>query len=195
MNNEHFYDDRSPDEINALLFSKGLRPCPHSHHSSDEEFAGCTSRKKTNFTFTTDDQEFLRAVGISVEPTFDDARLALAQRIAKHQAPVQVSVAPDAARLALSRRYSEESLTAVAMDFNAEPAHDDTKRPDIDNAPSAGDCDEPNYMTLGGFPICSKCGKSTRNRNALMCSQCRNRTRLLLNAEDKKWLREMGISR
>jgi hypothetical protein len=63
------------------------------------------------------------------------------------------------------------------------------------NAPSAGDCGEPNFTTLGGIPICSECGKSTRSRNALVCSPCRNRTRLLLTDEDKSWLKKIGISR
>jgi hypothetical protein len=31
----------TPDEINALLFSKKLRPCPHSGHSSDTDFSRC----------------------------------------------------------------------------------------------------------------------------------------------------------
>jgi len=30
------------DEVNEFLFFRGLRPCPHSHHSSDEDFAECT---------------------------------------------------------------------------------------------------------------------------------------------------------
>jgi hypothetical protein len=64
---------------------------------------------------------------------------------------------------------------------------------DINDAPSAGFCDEPSYTTPSGIPICSKCGKSTRNRNELVCAPCRNRTRLLLNADDKKWLREIGV--
>ena len=66
---------------------------------------------------------------------------------------------------------------------------------DINNAPSAGDCGEPNHTTLAGFPICSKCGHSTRNMNALVCAPCRNRTRLVLTEADRKLLREIGISR
>lgn len=31
----------SADEVNAWLFLLGLRPCEHSHHSSDEEFQQC----------------------------------------------------------------------------------------------------------------------------------------------------------
>jgi len=66
---------------------------------------------------------------------------------------------------------------------------------DINDAPSAGQCDEPSYTTLAGFPICSKCGKSTRKKNVLVCAPCRNRTRLVLTDEDKKFLRDVGISR
>jgi hypothetical protein len=29
------------DEVNAWLHTIGLRPCPHSEHSSDEEFQQC----------------------------------------------------------------------------------------------------------------------------------------------------------
>jgi len=60
--------------------------------------------------------------------------------------------------------------------------------------PSGGLCDEPSRTTIRGIPICSKCGKSTRNRNTLVCAPCRNRTRLLLTDEDKQLLREIGIS-
>jgi hypothetical protein len=34
-------DYPTADKINELLYFRGLRPCPHSHHSSDEEFAEC----------------------------------------------------------------------------------------------------------------------------------------------------------
>jgi hypothetical protein len=37
-----FPDDWSVDEVNEHLFFRGLRPCPHSEHSSDEDFAECT---------------------------------------------------------------------------------------------------------------------------------------------------------
>jgi hypothetical protein len=66
---------------------------------------------------------------------------------------------------------------------------------DVNNAPSAGECDEPSYTTPGGFPICSRCGKSTRNKNQLVCRPCESRTRLILTAEDRQWLRQMGIAR
>lgn len=66
---------------------------------------------------------------------------------------------------------------------------------DINNAPSAGECDEPSYTTLSGIPICSKCGRSTRNRNALICAPCRKQTRLLLTKDDRTFLQEVGIAR
>jgi hypothetical protein len=59
---------------------------------------------------------------------------------------------------------------------------------------TAGDCDEPNYTTLSGVPICSECGKSTRNMNQLVCAPCRSRTRLLLTKADRRLLRKMGIT-
>jgi len=80
---------------------------------------------------------------------------------------------------------------------NAEPAPD-PRRPDADeisNATSAGDCGEPNYTTVSGIPICSRCGKSTRNQDALVCAPCRKGTRLLLTKADKRLLKGMGISR
>jgi hypothetical protein len=53
--------------------------------------------------FSRTDREFLKSVGISSEPTFAESRLELAERIAKHQAPIQLPIDPDAARLALVR--------------------------------------------------------------------------------------------
>lgn len=61
-------------------------------------------------------------------------------------------------------------------------------------APSAGESGEPRYTTPRGVPICSKCGKSTRSRNRVMCKPCENGTRLVLTLEDRKWLRQIGIS-
>jgi hypothetical protein len=49
------------------------------------------------------DLKFLEANGISAEPTLDDTRFALAQRIAKHTAPILVPADSDAARLELIR--------------------------------------------------------------------------------------------
>jgi hypothetical protein len=60
---------------------------------------------------------------------------------------------------------------------------------------TAGLCGEANHTTVTGFPICSCCGRSTRNRNALICAPCRKGTRLILTCDDRKLLREIGISR
>jgi hypothetical protein len=54
-------------------------------------------------TFTKDDRHFLASVGIRVESTLDADRLAIAHRIAKHSAPIQVALPPDGARQALVR--------------------------------------------------------------------------------------------
>jgi hypothetical protein len=69
------------------------------------------------------------------------------------------------------------------------------ERDDIDNAPSAGMSDEPSFTTPGGFPICERCGKSTRSMNRLICRPCETGTRLLLITADRKLLREMRIAR
>ena len=61
-------------------------------------------------------------------------------------------------------------------------------------APNADDFDEPSYITPAGIPICSKCGKSTRNRNRLVCKRCEEGTRLVLTRKDREWLRQIGIS-
>ena len=64
--------------------------------------------------FTKGDREFLKQVKVAdAEPP--DYRLALAQRIAKHQAPVQVVVDPDRARLALIRLAVEKLLDALGQ--------------------------------------------------------------------------------
>jgi len=64
---------------------------------------------------------------------------------------------------------------------------------DISNAPSAGRSDEPSYRTLSGFPICDRCGKSTRNMERLVCWPCESGSRLLLTLADRKLLREMKV--
>jgi len=65
----------------------------------------------------------------------------------------------------------------------------------INNAPSAGECDEPNYTTPAGFPICAHCHRSTRNMDRLICRPCESGTRLLLTAADRKWFRQIGVAR
>jgi hypothetical protein len=64
---------------------------------------------------------------------------------------------------------------------------------DISNAPLAGISDEPSYRTLGGFPVCDRCGMSARNMERLVCRQCEAGTRLLLTPADRKLLREMKV--
>jgi len=65
---------------------------------------------------------------------------------------------------------------------------------DINDAPSAGMSDEPSYTTLAGFPLCYRCGRSTRNMERLICRPCESGTRLLLSAEDRQWLRQIGVT-
>jgi hypothetical protein len=62
--------------------------------------------------FSRSDKKFLRSVGISTEPTFAEERLALAKRIAKHQAPLQVKLEPEAAKRQLIRLAVEKLLMA-----------------------------------------------------------------------------------
>jgi len=82
--------------------------------------------------------------------------------------PLPKPLTPRAARYALSH-WETESMTAAYRD-------------------------EPNYTTPSGFPICSECGKSTRNTNELVCAPCRSGTGLLLTKADRRLLREMGIT-
>jgi len=56
-----------------------------------------------------------------------------------------------------------------------------------------GDCGEPSSTTLKGYPICSECGRLTRNKNALVCRDCRDG--FLLSASDRKLLKSMGVKR
>jgi hypothetical protein len=67
---------------------------------------------------TKGDKRFLRAVGIAPEPltSFAEEHLALAQRIAKHEALVQVKVSPEAARLQLLRLAARKILEAAQAD-------------------------------------------------------------------------------
>jgi hypothetical protein len=139
-----------------------------------------------------------------IDPGVDADHLALAQRIAKHPAPIQLD-----GTMRLLEKFgipvTRENYLRLAFAGNPpqEPLDGEIEAElplelqiaDINNAPSAGDCGEPDYTTLRGFPICSRCGRSTRNKNALVCAPCRNRTRLVLTDEDKQFLREIGISR
>ena len=53
-----------------------------------------------------------------------------------------------------------------------------------------GDCGEPSYRTSKGYPIC-ECGRSTRNKNSLVCRDCRDGW--ILSADDRTFLRAVGI--
>jgi hypothetical protein len=67
-----------------------------------------------NVALTKADRAFLKAVGISAEPTLQDTRLELAQRIAKHTAPgIHVPPPQDAARVALVRLALNRLLAAT----------------------------------------------------------------------------------
>jgi hypothetical protein len=66
---------------------------------------------------------------------------------------------------------------------------------DIGKAPSAGMSDEPSHTTTAGFPLCSRCNRSTRDIGRLICRPCETVTRLLLTAEDRSWLRGLKIAR
>jgi hypothetical protein len=63
--------------------------------------------------FTKSDRQFLKSVGILVESTLDETRLALATRIAKHASPLQVHVASDIAKLALIKLVLKQLLVAA----------------------------------------------------------------------------------
>jgi hypothetical protein len=81
----------------------------------------------------------------------------------------------------------------MAVGIDPETTLDDARLAETESV-TAGDCGEPNYTTLSGFPICSECGKSTRNMNQLVCAPCRSRTGLLLTKSDRRLLRKMGIA-
>lgn len=68
------------------------------------------------------------------------------------------------------------------------------KYENTNNAPSAGWSDEPSYTTPAGYPCCELCGYSTRDFEEIVCKPCQNGTRLILTAEDRRWLRKIKIS-
>jgi hypothetical protein len=173
------------DEVNEFLYFRGLRPCPHSHHSHDEEFAECARRKEMNM-FTEDDHKFLRAVGVDPGPTPDKTRL-----VAQPDGTVRLLEE-------LGIPVNRENYLRLAFAGNPpqEPLDGEIEAElpiEVQECPSGGHSDEPSYTTISGIPICSECGKSTRNRNNLICAPCRNRTRLMLTAEDRKFLHEVGV--
>jgi hypothetical protein len=62
--------------------------------------------------FSESDKRLLKKMGVSAEPTLAEDRIALAKRIAKHEAPAQVVVDPDRARLELIKLALEKLLGA-----------------------------------------------------------------------------------
>ena len=152
-------------------------------------------------TFSKSDRKFLRAIGISAEPTHDEPNAARVSGIAQPDGTVRLLeqygipvTRENYLRLAFAGNPPEEPLDGeIEAELPKELQRVNTD--DINNAPSAGQCDEPSYTTVSGFPICSTCGRSTRNREFLVCAPCRNRTRLLLTQDDRKWLRQIGIAR
>jgi len=142
--------------------------------------------------FSEQDRQFLKAMGINADPTHHETRLALAQPdgtvrlLEKFGIPV---TRENYLRLAFAGNPPAELDGEIEAELPIE-----LQEP-LNSAPSARDCDEPSYTTIAGFPICSKCCKSTRNKSALICASCRNRTQLVLTDEDKHFLREIGIER
>jgi hypothetical protein len=138
-----------------------------------------------NTTFNENDLKFLRSVGISTEP----------------DASVNIEHPDGTVKLLkeLGIPVTRENYLRLAFAGNPPQELDGELEAELPTAfwecPSGGESDEPSYTTRSGIPICSKCGKSTRNMNQLVCAPCRKRTRLLLTDADKKWLREMGIAR
>jgi hypothetical protein len=144
--------------------------------------------------FSEQDRQFLKAVGINARPTLEETRQALAQPDGTVRL-LEIFGIPVTRENYLQLAFSgNPPLEPLDGEIEAELPLE-LQIDDINNPPSAGDCGEPDHTTLRGFPICSRCGRSTRNKNALVCAPCRNRTRLVLTDEDKKLLREIGISR
>jgi hypothetical protein len=135
--------------------------------------------------FSEQDRQFLKAVGINAEPTLDETRQALAQPdgtvrlLEKFGIPV---TRENYLRLAFAGNPPQGPLDGE-IEVELPP---ELQMVDINNAPSAGNCGEPSHTTLQGFPLCARCGRSTRNMNALVCAQCRNHTRLVLTKADRR---------
>jgi hypothetical protein len=54
-----------------------------------------------------------------------------------------------------------------------------------------GESGEPSYRTCKGYPRCSECGRSTRNKKWLVCRDCRDG--FVLSDSDRTLLTELGI--
>lgn len=141
--------------------------------------------------FSESDLRFLEALGIKTESaemtvTSPDGTVKLLQQ---YGIPV---TRENYLRLAFAGNPPEEPLDGeIEAELPRELQRVNTD--DINNAPSAGQCDEPSYTTRSGIPICERCGKSTRNMSQLVCAPCRHGTRLLLTKADRQWLRDIGI--
>ena len=69
--------------------------------------------------FRKSDRNFLKSIGVSAgDATLEEDRLALAQRISKHEAPAQVKVNPQAAKRQLIRLNLEKLLDASEEQTN-----------------------------------------------------------------------------
>ena len=113
-----------------------------------------------SMTFTKEDRDFLRTVGISVEPTNDDIVQALAQRIAKHQTPVPDGTVRLLERFGIPVTRENYLMLAFAGHPPTEPldgeieaslpdgirTEENTDDDDATcDAPSAGPCGEPSH--------------------------------------------------
>jgi hypothetical protein len=141
--------------------------------------------------FSKSDREFLKSVGICAVDTGITQADGTLELLKKYGIPL---TRENYLRLAFAGNPPEEPLDGeIEAELPEELQRVDTG--DINNAPSAGNCDEPSYTTRSGIPICERCGKSTRSMNQLVCAPCRSRTQLLLTKADRKWLRQIGVKR
>ena len=141
--------------------------------------------------FSKSDRKFLKSVGIRAVDNGITQPDGTVRLLEKFGIPV---TRENYLRLAFAGNPSEEPLD-VELEAELPEELQRVDRDDINNGPSAGQCDEPSYTTRSGIPICERCGKSTRSMNQLVCARCRSRTRLLLTKADRKWLRQIGVKR
>jgi hypothetical protein len=179
----------TPEEFLAANRHYDIAPCRKCGVNSFEQHAaGCPHGAPLPNHITAHDEDIRKC----------------AERIAKHQAPMQLDgtcrlllaiglplTRENYLRLAFAGKPPEEPLDGeIEAELPKELQMDD-----INDAPSSGECGESTYTTHAGFPICPTCGRSTRNMNALVCGPCRNHTRLVLTKADRRWLRELRIAR
>jgi hypothetical protein len=117
--------------------------------------------------FSEQDRQFLKAVGINAKPTLDETRRPVAQHdgtvrlLEKYGIPV---TRENYLRLASAGNPPQEPLNG---EIEAELPLEQ-QMANINNAPSAGWCEQPSRTTLHGFPLRPRCGRSTRNVNAFV---------------------------